>query len=159
MFDYIYCDLETDGIEPKIIWMVGVMTPDGLFLDFNRPDDTVVDGILLLDEAPVIMGWNFVDYDARVIRKLSGVDIPTRKIIDLMQLAKRIFPNLPSYKLRDFGEILGFPKGDHDDWTQYSAEMSKYCERDCRICLEFWNFVCETYPDIAEEQLMRAMGQ
>jgi DNA polymerase I len=37
------------------------------------------------------------------------------------------------HSLRNWGECLGFPKGDHTDWTQLSQEMIDYCIRDVEV--------------------------
>ena len=34
------------------------------------------------------------------------------------------------HSLEAWGERLGFAKGDHSDWSKFSEEMLRYCERD-----------------------------
>lgn len=34
------------------------------------------------------------------------------------------------HSLEAWGERLGFAKGDHSDWSQFSEDMLRYCERD-----------------------------
>jgi DNA polymerase I-like protein with 3'-5' exonuclease and polymerase domains len=35
--------------------------------------------------------------------------------------------------LKAWGETLSFPKGDYEDWTQYSEEMLEYCKQDVLV--------------------------
>ena len=37
------------------------------------------------------------------------------------------------HSLRNWGNILGFPKGDHDDWSQLTPAMIDYCIRDAEV--------------------------
>ncbi|MBB6253043.1 DNA polymerase [Nitrospirillum iridis] len=43
-----------------------------------------------------------------------------------------------AHALADWGERLGFPKGDHSDWTQFSYEMAEYCRRDVDVTRKVW---------------------
>jgi len=46
------------------------------------------------------------------------------------------------HSLATWGEKLRLPKGDHDDWTQLSEEMIKYCMRDVSVTEKLYEMLC-----------------
>jgi len=58
----------------------------------------------------------------------------TRDRLDTLVLSRLADPAQEGgHSLRNWGNRLGFPKGEHSDWTQYSEEMLKYCIRDVEV--------------------------
>lgn len=138
-------DIETNGLKPDRIWMVGV-------LDYNTDeyqayvgDDEVPIGLMRLAEADLVVGHNFRGYDARVIAKLTNglITIDNSKIDDTLEISRLLFPDLENHKLGTWGDILGFPKLDSPLFETFTPKMIPYCERDCRLNKVLYDFLLD----------------
>ena len=131
---------------------------DGLLLDLTK----MYVGVTYEIETEVERVWydprEMVDYINREARKLVfhngiGFDIPALNricdmgidsnivLVDTLLLAKLVYYDKDSSfsnSLSAWGDRLGFPKGDHSDWTQYSKEMEEYCKRDVQVTLRLY---------------------
>ena len=128
--------------------MVGVLDYDtDEFYDYH--DEEVVDGLIRLSEADRIIFYNGRGYDVPVIERLTNglVTLRPSQIIETLDLSRR-YCKLDNHKLKTWGSMFDFPKGDHSDFTKWSPEMSLYCERDCRLTKLVFNFL----NDMAVEQ-------
>jgi len=91
----------------------------------------------VLSEATLLVGHNICNFDLMVLEKLFNF-IPSKhtKIHDTLILSQVLdykrFGTL-GHGLATWGLSLDYPKGDYDDWSHYSEEMLKYCERDCDL--------------------------
>ena len=86
-----------------------------------------------LNQYEEIIGHNFIDFDAMVLKELLGItfDMP---ITDTLVLSKLYNPQLENgHSLKAWGERLKFPKGDHSDWSKFSPEMLEYCIQDLKV--------------------------
>lgn len=82
----------------------------------------------------VIVGQNFLSYDAPTLRRLVDVDISDDRIVDTLVLSYLYHPHLPGgHSLEAWGERFKYPKGDFDEWHQYSERMLAYCQQDVRL--------------------------
>lgn len=149
MSDVIIGDIETNAIhQPSKIHMVGIV-------DFYTDEytsyhgETLEDGLIRLAEAELVIGHNFRLYDAANIARMTGglVTIEPTRIIDTLDLSRALVPELPDHKLRTWGQALGFPKLDHDDFERYTPLMDEYCQRDCRLNKRIFEFMLENFPD------------
>jgi DNA polymerase I-like protein with 3'-5' exonuclease and polymerase domains len=81
-----------------------------------------------------LIGHNIIDYDIPVLERLLGADFSKCKITDTLVMSRLANPQREGgHSLENWGKILGKPKGEHDDFTDYSHEMVEYCEQDVRI--------------------------
>lgn len=145
MAEILIADIETNAIHnPNVIWMLGVLSYDSDEFTAYVGEEQVVDGLLRLVEADCIIGHNFLGYDTKHITRLTNglVTLPKRKIIDTCKLSKT-YTALPDHKLKTWGDLFGFPKGDYTDFDRFDPEMIPYCERDCRISKKIFEFVNE----------------
>jgi hypothetical protein len=128
-------DLETNGLKPDRIWMVGVLDYHTDEYQAYVGDDEVPVGLMRLAQADRVVGHNFRGYDARVIKKLTNglIQIEDSRIDDTVEISRHLFPNLKNHKLYTWGEILGFPKLEAPLFETFSPKMIPYCERDCRL--------------------------
>jgi len=139
----LIADLECDSLKPTTIHMVGVLDYDSdEFYDYHG--DEVVDGLLRLAEAKKVIFYNGRGYDVPVIERLTNglVKIKPSQIIETLDLSRK-YAKLDSHKLKTWGDLFGFPKGDHTDFTKWSPAMSIYCERDCRLTKLVFNLLNE----------------
>lgn len=89
------------------------------WIDENNPD--------------AIVGHNILGFDKAVLSKCWGIDL-SEEIVDTLLLSQFLNPDRPEgHSLAAWGDRLGFAKGDHNDFSQYSAEMENYCKRDVML--------------------------
>jgi DNA polymerase-1 len=122
-------DLETNNLDGDIIWCVGwcneagesgVMTPEELTNE-------------LLETYTLI--FHNAAFDVKVLRK-HGYYVPSASYYDTLVMSYVWEPGLEGgHSLEAWGERLGFPKGEHNDWSQLSDEMRTYCKRDCELTM------------------------
>ena len=125
----IYLDLEADGITPNTIWCV-VTRENGVSTVHTDP------GTLCkaLEGSVSVVGHNLIGYDVPVLKRLWGVSIASERIVDTLVLSRLFDPSKSGgHSLRNWGNELGFPKGDHSDWSCLSQEMIDYCIRDVEV--------------------------
>jgi len=136
MSRYLF-DIETDDLLKNVTKQWILYTVD---LDSGEKRHWL-DGDLgwmkILSEATLLVGHNICNFDLMVLEKLFNF-IPSKhtKIHDTLILSqvldyKRF--GMLGHSLATWGLSLGYPKGDYDDWSHYSEEMLKYCERDCDL--------------------------
>lgn len=125
----IYLDLEADGLNPTRIWCV-VTRENGVNTVHKDP------GSLrrALEGSVSVVGHNLIGYDLPVLKRLWDVSVAPERIVDTLVLSRLYDPSRAGgHSLKVWGELLGFPKGDHDDWSCLSTAMIEYCERDTEV--------------------------
>ena len=125
----IYLDLEANGLTPDTIWCV-VTRENGANVVHTTPD-TLSDA---LRGSVSVVGHNLIGYDIPVLERLWGITVAPERVLDTLVLSRLYEPSKSGgHSLRNWGECLGFPKGDHTDWSQLSQEMIDYCIRDVEV--------------------------
>ena len=125
----IYLDLEANGLTPDTIWCV-VTRENGANVVHTTPD-TLSDA---LRGSVSVVGHNLIGYDMPVLERLWGITVAPERVLDTLVLSRLYEPSKSGgHSLRNWGECLGFPKGDHTDWPQLSQEMIDYCIRDVEV--------------------------
>ena len=125
----IYLDLEADGLNPKRIWCV--VTRENGVNTVHRNSKSLCKA---LGGSVSVCGHNLIGYDLPVLKRLWGVSVAPERIVDTLVLSRLYDPSRPGgHSLKVWGELLGFPKGDHDDWSCLSTAMIEYCERDTEV--------------------------
>ena len=125
----IYLDLEANGLTPDTIWCV--VTRE------NGETEVHLDQRSLrkaLEGSVSVCGHNLIGYDLPVLKRLWGVSVAPERIVDTLVLSRLFDPSRQGgHSLRSWGETLGFPKGDHNDWSRLSQEMVDYCIQDVAV--------------------------
>ena len=125
----IYLDLEADGLNPTRIWCV--VTRENGVNTVHKDPDTLCKA---LESSVSVCGHNLIGYDLPVLKRLWGVSVAPERIVDTLVLSRLYDPSRAGgHSLKVWGELLGFPKGDHDDWSCLSTAMIEYCERDTEV--------------------------
>lgn len=96
------------------------------------------DGLKLLREADRVVFHNAFGFDFFAINKLFPGTLRREQIIDTLIISRLMNTTSMRHNLAELGEALGFPKGDHDDFSQFSEAMAKYGRRDVQILQEAW---------------------
>ncbi len=125
----IYLDLEADGLDPTRIWCV--VTRENGVSQVHTNRSTLCEA---LEGSVSVCGHNLIGYDLPVLKRLWGVSVAPERIVDTLVLSRLYDPSRAGgHSLKVWGELLGFPKGDHDDWSCLSTAMIEYCERDTEV--------------------------
>jgi len=125
----IYLDLEANGLTPDTIWCV-VTRENGVNTVHTTPDTLCK----ALEGSVSVCGHNLIGYDLPVLKRLWGLSVASERVVDTLVLSRLFDPSRQGgHSLRAWGETLGFPKGDHDDWSRLSQEMIDYCIRDVEV--------------------------
>jgi DNA polymerase-1 len=141
---YWSCDIEADDFRDKAstVWLVCVENvATGQRDNFRKSEDFKQ---WLQDEDRILVGHNFLAYDAPVLNRLWGTRIPANKIVDTFVLSQMYNPSLKGgHGLDDWGVRLGDPKLSYHDFSRYSEEMLTYCQQDVSLTAEVYRVLCK----------------
>ena len=125
----IYLDLEANGLTPDTIWCV--VTRENGVSQVHTNRNTLCEA---LAGSVSVCGHNLIGYDLPVLKRLWGLSVASDRVVDTLVLSRLYDPSRQGgHSLRAWGETLGFPKGDHSDWSRLSTEMIDYCMRDVEV--------------------------
>ena len=125
----IYLDLEADGLNPTTIWCV-VTRENGVDTVHTTPDTLCK----ALEGSVSVVGHNLIGYDLPVLKRLWGLSVASERVVDTLVLSRLFDPSKSGgHSLRNWGNELGFPKGDHSDFSCLSQEMIDYCIQDVAV--------------------------
>lgn len=131
---YIVLDIETNGLQPDKIWMVGIKDHKHkntqLFLE---NDKTKLKEWLNKRKDYVIVGHGIRSFDLPWLYKLWGIEI-TNKIYDTLENSRKIVGDIPGgHSLKTWGLRLCQYKGDFSNFDKLSSEMKIYCKQDVLV--------------------------
>jgi len=143
-------DLETDGLlrEVSKIWICvakDINTNEQfIFSDYDSSALPLAKLPEFLDSCRVLIAHNGHMYDLLVLEKiLNWKPKSYHKPIDTM-----IMSQVQNYKrfgfghsLAKWGDFLGYPKVEHEDWSSYSLEMKNRCVTDVEINIKVYNYL------------------
>ena len=145
------CDIETDGLDPTIIWCIvctDVRTGRNIAFYDDGKEEYPLDWRTLenfqawMDEnVNTLIFHNGYGFDVPVMQRLLDVDFSNVKVEDTQLMSYFEQPQREGgHSLASWGERLGFAKGDHSDWSCFSEEMLTYCIRDTEVTAKLWNY-------------------
>ncbi len=127
----VFCDIETDGLDATAIWCVvcrnngenEVLYNEEQFKEYSRNR-----------EGASWVFHNGTGFDVPVLERLFSYSFDRSLVVDTLVLSRLANPSKSGgHSLRNWGNTLGFSKGDHKDWSQLSDEMIQYCIRDVEL--------------------------
>ena len=128
-------DTENDGLydEATRMWCIVAKDIDTKEV-FKYAQNNVMSGIDHLMSADSLIGHNIVGYDVPVILKIYGIDLSNKNLVDTLVLSRLLNPDRPGgHSLAAWGDRMGRPKPEHEDWSRYSPEMLNRCIADVEI--------------------------
>jgi DNA polymerase-1 len=133
-------DIETNGLVPTKVWCIVTLNIDsGEYTAYTEGQyDLFNKAITLADE---VLGHNIIGYDIPACEKLLGTDFSACEITDTLVLSRLANPQRKAHSLGAWGESLGFPKGDYNDWTNFNPDMLAYCKQDVAVNNEMYKAV------------------
>lgn len=136
-------DIEANGLEPDKIFCIVAYDVDTR-ATYKYDVDNLEDGYRLLSSADKLIGHNILCYDMPVIKKIAGVDLTDKKIVDTLVLSRLFKPTREGgHGLESWGYRLKYSKGDYGEseeaWEAYCPEMLEYCERDVLLNVKVYH--------------------
>lgn len=143
----VVCDIECDSLTPTIIHCIVCKDIDtGKVYSFILGGTRSVwdKGVLPLSMftgkfgfAQGVTEWwghNFLSYDAPTLNKLAGCNIKVSQIQDTLIMSRMRYTFLKNgHSLEAWGQRLGCPKIEFDDYSVYTEEMLAYCVQDVEV--------------------------
>lgn len=143
----IYLDLEANGLTPDTIWCV--VTRENGVSQVHTNRITLCEA---LAGSVSVCGHNLIGYDLPVLERLWGLSVAPERVVDTLVLSRLFDPSRQGgHSLRSWGETLGFPKGDHNDWSCLSPEMIDYCIQDVAVTEAVHQQLVKDMEDFAPE--------
>ena len=154
-------DIETDGLLDTVSKIHVICTYDTETQGYKRYEitkESLKEGLNSLANADCICGHNVIGYDIPAIEQLYPTWTPRGEVLDTMVLARLAWSDIKmadltrgehfdrkligSHSLKAYGQRLGILKGDiggdQTDWSEWTQEMSDYCEQDVRVTVALW---------------------
>jgi len=126
-------DIETDGLTPTKIWCMSTFNVDTQEHRAFGPLE-LDEGLETLRSAKKLIGHNILNFDMPVIKKLKGLDLTDKHVVDTLVLSRLFKPTREGgHGLEGWGYRLRCPKIKFDDYFKYSDEMLKYCAQDVLV--------------------------
>lgn len=138
---YVF-DIEADSLNPIVIWCLCVIDVDTGEEHGFRDLPRFKQFLDLLDPSSTIwIGHNILGYDLPALARLW--DIHLKNVVDTLVVSRLLnFPAAGGHSLRRWGERLGCPKFEYNEWTAFSdpqqeherlRRLLEYCLQDCRV--------------------------
>ena len=135
-------DIEADGLLPLCtqVWVVCTKVIETGEKRSFRDRDSFVEYVKELKPTHVC-GANILGFDLEALARVWGIPYTVGKDaswmgfpvvwVDTLLISRFLNADrVGGHSLEAWGERLGFQKGDHSDWSQYSEAMESYCSRD-----------------------------
>jgi DNA polymerase I len=139
---YWTIDIEADDLSPRKIWCcVAQNVERGNKISFTDAED-----FREFAHGKVFVGHNILSFDVPALRRLWGVDISDADCVDTLVLSYLWYPQNPDgHSLDAWARVLDpkTPKLDFHDWSRFTSEMLRYCERDVEITTRLYLHLCD----------------
>jgi len=143
------CDIETDGLNPTVIWCIALQdVHDNQIITFHG-DTLNLFKPFIESEAMTLVFHNGIAFDVPVLERLLGVvfddgNYNVIQIEDTLVMSQLDEPRREGgHSLANWGEIMGFEKGEHLDWSKFSDEMLEYCKRDVQVTAKLYRLMLQ----------------
>jgi DNA polymerase-1 len=127
----VFCDIETDGLDATTIWCAVCRHNLESEVICNEADFKAY----VSRKAPAkFIFHNGIGFDVPVVERIWNFTFDRSMVADTLVMSRLADPSRSGgHSLRNWGNILGFAKGDHEDWTRLSPAMIDYCIRDVEL--------------------------
>jgi DNA polymerase I-like protein with 3'-5' exonuclease and polymerase domains len=97
---------------------------------------------------------NGIGFDVPVVERLWNFTFDRSNVLDTLVLSRLADPSRSGgHSLRNWGNVLGFAKGDHEDWSQLTQEMIDYCIRDTELTEEVYKKLAIELYDFKQDSI------
>ena len=121
----LIADIETDDLLDSMtkVYCLCILDADSGVVD-SYTSTSLEEGISRLNDADRVVMHNGIGFDHPALAKF-GYNFPIDKIYDTLVASRLVDPTLEGgHSLRAWGERLGFPKGEYEDWSKLSDAVS-----------------------------------
>ena len=126
-------DIETDDLKATKVWCIVAQDAESGKIYKFAPHQ-LDSGLELLQSADKLIGHNILGFDIPVIKKLLGVDLSDKILIDTLVLSRLFRPSREGgHSLSMWGYTLKYPKQDFEEFEIYTPKMLEYCVRDVQL--------------------------
>jgi DNA polymerase-1 len=81
-------------------------------------------------------------------------DFGSCNVTDTLVLSRLADPQREGgHSLENWGQLLGCPKGEHNDWDNYSQEMVEYCKQDVLVNVKVYYALRSALSDFGSESI------
>ena len=126
-------DIETDSLQPTLIHCIvakDLQTSQVLVWDRNNLNQ-FKDWSLSIDR---FVMHNGISFDAPVLNRLLNTNIKLNQVIDTLILSQLFNPiREGGHSLSSWGDRLGHPKWEQEDFAVYTKDMLEYCKNDVEV--------------------------
>ena len=168
-------DLETDGLLKDMSTIHCLVIHDTEAKETytyseTGPNEPIVRGVQVLQDAPCIAGHNIIGFDIPAIRQIYPWADFNNDVVDTLLLSRLLHPNLLEvdkkrqwkhmplqlygrHSLEAYGHRLGEYKGEfakHTDWKDWSPEMERYCQQDVKVTTKLCHHLAQKLSVYAE---------
>jgi DNA polymerase I len=132
MKDLVFLDIETTMCHQKIHLVV--TNANGVIKCHREPRS-------LKKEiwGKILVAHNGIAFDFPILNKVWGLKIKLHQVLDTLVLSRLLNPTRTKHSLAAWGEDLGFPKTEFNQFDQYSEEMREYCINDVKVLERVYN--------------------
>ena len=132
MKDLVFLDIETTMCHQKIHLVV--TNANGVIKCHREPKS-------LKKEiwGKILVAHNGIAFDFPVLNRVWGLKIKLHQVLDTLVLSRLLNPMRTKHSLAAWGEDLGFPKTEFNQFDQYSEEMRQYCINDVKVLERVYN--------------------
>lgn len=146
--DVYAIDIETDGLDAKVIWVLcweNIKTKEtGTCTTYDE-----IKNFFDSTRGSLYVGHNILKFDAPVLNKLAGTKLSVPCVMDTLVLSTLYSPSIrDGHSLDAWGKRIGFKKGVFDDWTHLSEEMVEYCKQDVLVTAELFRKITKVLKKI-----------
>lgn len=151
-------DIESDALLDKIttVWIIYFLDIDTKVLTYYLPYQGDMRWKKVMDEATLLIGHNVRGFDFPALEKVHNYKLPRSVsvhdtlimsiVLDYMRFGHK------GHSLEVWGEHLGHPKVEHEDWSQYSEEMRIRCIGDVKLNFKVYDQVLAEFFALAAKQ-------
>ena len=144
-----FFDIEANGLSPTEVFCV-VTKHKGTVNTFTNASEFKCYAGILGDDV-YWCAHNGIGYDWPVLKKLWGYEGP-KNILDTLVLSRLATPSRKGgHSLGNLGNLLGFPKGEHYDFSTYTPEMLEYCKQDVDVLEQVYNLLSKELQGFSKD--------
>jgi len=150
----IILDIEANGLKPDTIWcVVAKEVEHGTTNTFIGDDISEFGDWILYNGITDICGHNIIGYDLPILERLTGFKWEG-PVQDTLVMSRLAHPHREGgHSLSAWGGRLGFEKGEHTDWYNFSWDMVDYCKRDVELTQLVYGHLMKELENFKEESI------
>ncbi len=151
--DYYAVDIETDGLDAKVIWVMcweNIRTKE----TGKCIGEQEIKAFFDQTAGSIYVGHNIIKFDAPTINRLAGTKLVVSRTVDTLVLSTLYSPSIKDgHSLAAWGQRIGYPKLEFNDWTHLSDEMITYCHKDVEVTAQLFRKITKVLTKIGFSEM------